>query len=68
MTAPLLDLVAAFARRKQVALGPDWAVNAPQDLRLENPEALPTLCAELRWPISAAPKKPRAHDLPALAF
>lgn len=50
MTAPLLDLVAAFARRKQAALGPDWAVNAPQDLRLEDPEALPTLCAELGWP------------------
>lgn len=68
MTAPLLDLVAAFARRKQCALGPDWAVNAPQDLRLEDPEALPALCASLGWPLAAATAKPRAHDLPALAF
>lgn len=68
MTAPLLDLVAAFARRKQYALGPDWAANAPQDLRLEDAEALSALCAALGWPLSATPKKPRAHDLPVLAY
>lgn len=68
MTAPLLDLVVAFARRKKVPLGPDWAVNAPQDLRVEDPEALRSLCAALGWQADTRKSKPRPHHFPALAF
>jgi ATP-binding cassette subfamily C protein LapB len=68
MTAPLLDLVTAYARRKNVPLGPDWALNAPQDLSLQDAAALTDLCAALGWEAMPWQGKPRAHQLPALAF
>lgn len=68
MTAPLLDLVAAFARRKNSPLGPDWALNAPQGLTLQDENALGALCEALGWQASRFKGKPRAHQLPVLAF
>lgn len=68
MSAPLVDLVAAYARRRGASLGPDWSQHAPQDLSIESPQALTTLCEALGWKASRAVGKPRAHQLPALAF
>ena len=68
MTAPLLDLVVAYARRKNVPLGPDWAVNSPKDIGLEGRTALGDLCEALGWEAARYKGRPRAHQLPALAF
>jgi len=68
MTAPFLDLVSAYARRKDVQLNPAWAVNAPQDLRLEDVDALRSLCRALNWELAVGKDKPRAHHFPFLAF
>lgn len=68
MTAPLLDLIAAYARGKNVRLPPDWAVNAAHSLDLESSNALSELCASLNWQAKARKGKPRAHHFPALAF
>lgn len=67
MTAPILDLVVDYARRKNVTLAPNWFANAPQDLRVEDPEALAALCGALEWRLSRRKAKPRAHHFPALA-
>jgi ATP-binding cassette subfamily C protein LapB len=68
MTAPFIDLVAAYAQRKSVMLGPDWAINAPQDLQVDDRDALDRLCAGVGWTASRRSAKPRAHQFPALAF
>ena len=68
MTAPLLDLIVAYARRKNVPLSPDWAANAPADLRLDDDTALASICAALGWTCAPRTEKPRAHHFPALAF
>ena len=68
MTAPFIDLVAAYAQRKSVVLGPDWAINAPQDLQVDDRDALDKLCAGIGWTSSRRRGKPRAHQFPALAF
>jgi ATP-binding cassette subfamily C protein LapB len=68
MTAPFIDLVAAYAQRKSVVLGPDWAISAPQDLQLADRDALDGLCAGIGWTASRRRSKPRAHQFPALAF
>jgi ATP-binding cassette subfamily C protein LapB len=68
MTAPLLDLVVAYARRKNVSLGPDWAVNSPKGNSLEGRAALGDLCEALGWEAARYKGKPRTHQLPALAF
>lgn len=68
MTAPLLDLIRAYARQKDVALSPDWAINAPQDLRLDDGAALSSICDALGWTCAMRTEKPRAHHFPALAF
>ena len=68
MTAPLLDLISAYARRIKAPLGPDWAADAPHDLSLEDEGAVPDLCGALGWTFEPRRKKPRAHQFPALAF
>lgn len=68
MIASLLQLVSAYARRKNVPLGPEWALNASQDLDLKDPSALRNLCESLGWGSVAHSRKPRAHELPALVF
>lgn len=68
MTAPLLDLIAAYAGRKSMPLGPAWAANAPQDLQIADADAVGSLCAALGWDLSQREDKPRAHHFPALAF
>ena len=68
MTAPFLDLVEAWSRRRNLSLGPDWAVNAPADLLLEDRGSLDRLCTVLGWDMAYGKGKPRAHHFPALAF
>lgn len=68
MTAPMIDLVTAFARRKNVTLGPDWASNIVADLRVEDPEALQELCAGAGWELDRRKGKPRAHQFPLLVW
>lgn len=68
MTAPLLDLISAYARRIKAQLGPDWAADVPRDLRLEDESAVPSLCGALGWTFALRKKKPRAHQFPVLAF
>ncbi len=68
MTTPLIDLVAVYARRKNVTLGPDWALNAPRNLGFDDPNALHQLCAALGLTVTCCEEKPRAHHFPLLAF
>ncbi|MCF8472956.1 MAG: peptidase domain-containing ABC transporter [Sphingomonadaceae bacterium] len=68
MTAPMLDLIAAYARRRSVPLGPDWAFNLPKDVSLLGGNALGDLCDALGWEAARFKGKPRAHQLPALVF
>jgi len=68
MTAPMIDLVAAFARRKNVTLGPDWAVNVAASLRTDEPEALQELCDGAGWNLSRRKGRPRAHQFPMLIW
>lgn len=68
MTAPLLDLISAYARRIKAPLAPDWASRAPDGLRLEDEQALAELCGALGWNFERRQGKPRAHQFPALAF
>lgn len=64
MTAPMIDLLAAFARRKSAALDPKWAVGVGVDLRVEDPKALQKLCDSAGWKLSRRKGKPRAHQFP----
>lgn len=68
MTAPMIDLVGAFARRKNMALGPEWASNVAPDLRVEDPEALRELCDGTGWALLRRKGKPRAHQFPMLIW
>ena len=68
MTSPLINLVAAYAQRKNVSLGPSWASGVPDDLLTADETALEGLCGSLGWPITRIDKKPRAHSFPILAF
>lgn len=68
MNASLLDLVAAYAQRRNVPLGPDWAMHAPPDLDSVDRGALSALCTNLRWEVSVHKGKARAHQFPAMAF
>jgi ATP-binding cassette subfamily C protein LapB len=64
----LIDLLAAYARRKKVQLRPDWSVNAFSDVGIEDPGALQTVCKGLGWGASNCKGRPRAHHFPLLAF
>jgi ATP-binding cassette subfamily C protein LapB len=64
----MIDLVTAFSRRKNVALGPDWATNIVADLRVEDAEALQELCAGAGWKLSRRKGKPRPHQFPLLLW
>lgn len=68
MTAPLIDLIAAFARRKNASLGPDWATNLATELRVEDPNALQQLCDATGWSLYRRKGKPRAHQFPLLVW
>ncbi|MEO0062574.1 MAG: hypothetical protein RLZZ08_1134 [Pseudomonadota bacterium] len=65
MTSPFTDLIVAFTRRKGIELAPDWAVNVPADLSLDDSGALDALAAALEWKVAPV-GKPRAHDFPLL--
>ncbi|MEY3672691.1 MAG: hypothetical protein RI904_2348 [Pseudomonadota bacterium] len=68
MTGPMIDLLAAFARRTNVSLGPDWACNVTADLRVEDQGALQELCNCAGWELSRFKRKPRAHQFPKLIW
>lgn len=68
MTAMFIDLVAVYARRLNAPLSPDWAMNVPHDLSLEDPESLALLSDRLNWPVEQRKGKPRAHQFPVLAY
>lgn len=68
MTALMIDLVEAYARRKNVMLGPEWAANVPHGLEIEDQQAVAQLCNSLGWSENSRFEKPRAHHFPALAF
>lgn len=68
MTAPMIDMVGAFARRKNFALRPDWAANIAADLRVEDPQALHELCDSAGWVLVRRKGKPRVHKFPLLVW
>lgn len=68
MTAPMIDLIAAFARRKNVALAPDWAANVTANLCAEDEQTLSAICDGAAWKLSRRKGKPRAHQFPLLVW
>lgn len=68
MTAPFIDLVATFARLKNISLAPNWFVNAQQSLPLEDSSSLSNLCAALGWSCAAKSDQPKPQNFPLLAF
>ncbi|MEY3703958.1 MAG: hypothetical protein RLZZ561_1578 [Pseudomonadota bacterium] len=68
MTALLIDLVAAYARRQNIPLSPDWPANLPPHLCLEGKDALINLSGELGWVAYEKKGKPRAHHFPVIIF
>lgn len=68
MTFRFVDLIAAYAKRNNVALGPNWMDTENITLAVDDSAALASLCAELGWKCTASSAKPRAHHFPLLAF
>jgi ATP-binding cassette subfamily C protein LapB len=68
MTVRFVDLIAAHAKRKNVALGPNWMGTESINLSVDDSGALDTLCDELGWKCKPSSVRPRAHHFPLLAF
>lgn len=66
MTASIIDLVGAFARRKNVSLSPNWAAQVQGVLAVDDPDSLSTICTSCDWRLSRRKGKPRAHQFPLL--
>lgn len=64
----LTTLIAAYAKSKNVSLGPNWAGNVPNDLSVSDPDGPDILCKATGWQSNIITAKPRAHELPALIF
>lgn len=69
MTRAFVEMIAAFARRTDVQLAPDWARDVPDDLSLNDYDALADLSSAAGWkaPILIA-RRPKAQQFPLLAF
>lgn len=69
MTLPILDLVAALARRHGVHLAPDWQKAVEIDLALNDDEALDRLSDLLGWerPVYFD-RRPGPQDFPMLVY
>lgn len=69
MSAPVIELISALARRRGVRLPPGWDLAAQQVLELADSQAIRQLAETLDWP---APrpllKKPKANAFPLLVF
>ncbi|HZU62584.1 MAG TPA: ATP-binding cassette domain-containing protein [Novosphingobium sp.] len=69
MTLPLLDLVAALARRRGARLAPDWQAAVAVDLALDDGEAPWRLSELAGWeaPVVLA-ARPKPQDFPLLVY
>ena len=68
MTFRFVDLIAAYAKRNNVALGPNWMGTESISLAVDDSAALALLCDELGWKCKPTSARPRVHHFPLLAF
>ena len=68
MTFRFVDLIAAYAKRNNVALGPNWMGTENITLAVDDSAALSSLCDALGWKCTPSSAKPRVHHFPLLAF
>lgn len=68
MTFRFVDLIAAYAKRNNVALDPNWMGTENITLGVDDSAALASLCDALGWKCGSSSAKPRVHHFPLLAF
>jgi ATP-binding cassette subfamily C protein LapB len=69
MSAPIIELISALARRRGVRLPPGWDLAAKQVLELNDSQSIPQLAETLGWPMPRRlVKKPKANAFPLLVF
>ena len=69
MSAPLLELVGALARRRGVRLAPNWQMAVEVDLGLDDAEAIHRMSDLLDWPAPVRlGQRPKPQAFPMLVF
>jgi ATP-binding cassette subfamily C protein LapB len=66
---PILQLIAALARRRQVQLAPNWQSAVDIDIAIDDDAALDRVCALLGWEAPGyVSRKPKGNAFPMLVF
>lgn len=64
----IIKLLEAFARRKNVDLGPNWTAGISVNLEIDGPDTLQEIANEVAWKLSRRNGRPRPHQFPLLSW